>query len=420
MVIEMLVNILIILFFIISIYMTFKYKFVQLKSFFKIKKILKEEKSSYQSFMLSLASHLGTGNIVGISTALIYGGPGTLFWMWVFTLFSSIFSLMENTLAQIYKIQVNGENRGGSCFYISQGINKKVLAIIFAITLILTNTILFQPLQVNTISETLHLTIGLNKIWILIILLLFVFFVVFHGTKRIVKFSEMIVPVMSITYIAVTFTIILFNIKSVPSIFHKIFSHAFDFQAILGAGVGSCFMIGIKRSLFSNEAGLGTMPSISAMSNVRKPIMQGYVQTVGAFIDTVLMCSLTGFVILIYNIDLSNYQGVDLIIAIFEKTLGKYGRILSSFFMLTFATATVVSAFYLGESNLIYFTKENKKKIYQIIFKILFIIGICFGVFLSTKKVWGIVDNGMIFIGVLNVYAILKMQKQFKNELITY
>lgn len=416
----MLINIIIIIFFILSIYYTFKYKFVQIKSFGKIKKILKEEKSSYQTFMLSLASHIGTGNIVGISTALIYGGAGTLFWMWVFTLFSSIFSLMENTITQVYKKKINGENRGGSCFYIRYGLNNKILAIIFSFFLVLTNTVLFQPLQVNTISETLNITLNIEKFVILIMLLLFTYFVIFKGTKRIVRFSEIIVPIMSITYIGVAITVILVNINIFPSVLQKIMSEAFSKKAIFAGSASSCFMIGIKRSLFSNETGLGTMPSISSMSDVRKPVMQGYVQTVGAFIDTVLMCSLTGFVILIYDLKLDNFEGVDLILSIFNEILGDYGTILASFFMLTFATATVVSEFYLGESNLLYLVENKNKKIYKFIFKLLFICGIFIGTFLSTKNIWIIVDNGMVLLGILNVYALIKLQKVFKTELFEY
>lgn len=419
----MIINIIVLGYFLIAVVFTFKYKFLQLKALGETRKILVKEKnrSAYSTFMLSMASHIGTGNIVGISTALIYGGPGSIFWMWIFAIFSSIFSLIENTLGQVYKEKIDGEYRGGACFYIRKGLNNKVLSIVFAIFLILTNTIFFQPLQVNTISETINITFGVDKVLILIGFVIFTYIVIFRGTRRIVRFSEIIVPIMSLTYIAVTSFIIMINLDAFGAMIKVIFNDAFNINSILAGGCCSCLLIGFKRSLFSHEAGLGTMPSISAMADSKYPIQQGFVSTVGVYVDTLLMCTLTGFTILIFNQDISNFAGVDLIIYIFELVLGKLGFYLAGFFMFTFALATVVGEFYLGESNLLYIVKEKKHKMwYNILYKGLFLLGIFIGVTNNTKDIFSIVDTGMVFLGVANIYAIIKMRKVFDSELKKY
>ena len=403
----MAVNIIVITFF-LALIATVRYGFIQFRAFKETKKILVDEKnkSSYSSFLVSLAAHIGTGNIVGISTALIYGGPGSLFWMWIFTLFSSIFSLMENTLAQVYKVKINGENRGGASFYILRGFNNRFLATVFSIFFLLTNTIFFQPLQVNTISESLSIVFGIDKLIILILLFLFTYFVIFKGTKRIVRFCEHIVPIMSVGYIAVTVMVILVNIKFFPSVLSLILKEAFSLKAITSGSATSCLIIGFKRSLFSNETGLGTAPSISAMADTKKPLQQGFVQVIGAFTDTIIICSLTGFMILIYQFDLNLYQGVDLIIYIFERILGGLGIYLALFFMLSFAIATVVSQFYLGESNLLFMVANNKRrKFYLFIYKVFFLLGITIGVNFTTRAIFGFVDQGMIFL-VVSIFTL--------------
>ncbi len=419
----MVVNIIVIIFFILAFLTTIRFGFIQFRALRETKRILVDDKnkSSYSTFLVSLAAHIGTGNIVGISTALIYGGPGSLFWMWVFTVFSSIFSLIENTLAQVYKVKINGENRGGASFYIRYGFNNRFLSALFSIFFLLTNTIFFQPLQINTVSESLNIVFGLEKVIILALLFLFTYFVIFKGTKRIVRFCEHIVPIMSIGYIIVAVTIILVNIKFFPSVLGLIMKEAFSSKALASGSAASCLIIGFKRSLFSNETGLGTAPSISAMADIKKPLAQGFVQVIGAFTDTIIICSLTGFVILIYQFDLNSYKGVDLILYIFERILGGFGIYLALFFMLSFAIATVVSQFYLGESNLLFMISKNKrKKFYILIYKAFFLLGIMIGVNFSTKALFGFVDQGMILLGCVNLYALYRLRNDFKREIKNY
>lgn len=408
----MLINIIICFFFLISIYFTIKYRFIQLKSPIKSYKIMvkKKDKSSYQAFMVSLASYIGTGNVVGITSALIVGGKGTLFWMWIHAFFSSILSFMENTLGQIYKEKIACENRGGSAYYIAKGLGKKHIATIISIFLVLSNTIFFQPLQVNTISETLNITINIPKIVIFIMFIIFTVFIIFKGTKTIVRFSEFIVPVMSISYILIGLFLIILNITKFPLVIKEIILDAFSKESILGGVI----FVGFKRSLFSHEAGLGTMPTISAMAESSKPINQGYISCFGVIIDTIVICSITGFMILLYDINIKCDSQVGLIINVFTIIFGKIGIFLASFFMITFALATVCSEFYLGESNLLFFSKRNK--ILHLLYKFLFLLGIFLGIFLNNNSIWNIIDFGMVLLGVVNIYAIIKLRKEVDKE----
>lgn len=419
----MILGLVTIAFFIIAILLTVKYRFIQFRSFKETKKVLLKEqnKSAYQAFMVSLASHIGTGNIVGISTAVIYGGAGALFWMWVFAIFSSIFSLMENTLGQVYKENIDGEYRGGACFYIKKGLNNGVLAFLFSLFLVLSNTIFFQPIQVNTVSETIYLTFGIDRLLILAGLIAFTYFVIFRGTKSIISFSEKIVPVMAIGYFVVTLVVVLCNVGYLPGVFAAIFKEALSFSALAAGAFGSCLVVGFKRSLFSNEAGLGSMPTISAMAETDYPVKQGFICVTGVFIDTLVICTLTGFMILIYNINPAGYSGCDLILAVFEETLGLFGKYASFFFLFTFAIATVVSQFYLGESNMLYLiNKSRKKKVFILLYKMLFLTGIIIGVNNTTRSIFSIVDIGIIIMGALNIYVILRLRKVFENELAGY
>lgn len=413
--VDNMVNIILILIFAISIIYTFKYKFIQFKSFKETKEVFlnNKEKSVYQSFIVALGSHIGVGNIIGVTTALIYGGPGSLLWMVIFAIFSSIFSLMENTLAVKYRVNIEGENRGGSSYYILYGLGKKVIAVIIAFFLLITSGVIFQSIQVNSVSESLNIVFGLRKDIIYLSLVLFALFFIFTGTKRIVKFSEIIVPIMSIGYLIISIYAIISNIEKVPNVFKLIITEALNFRSIFAGGL----FVGIKRSLFSHEAGLGSMPTISAMSDADKPIKQGHAQVMGVFIDTVIMCSLTGIMILVYKVDLNKYTGYDLIIYAFENIFGFLGKYLACFFMFTFGLATIVSQYYLGESNLLFISKQKKNRKLLLMYQFMFIVGITFGVFFPLNKIWDLIDYGMIGIGIINLYAIIRLEKDFKTEL---
>ena len=412
------IDYIVLLIFIISIYYTFKYKFIQFKCFKKTKEVFFNEKSksAYEAFIVSIGSVFGVGNIVGVTTAIIYGGPGSLLWMVIFAVFSSVFSIIENTLAVKYRVLINNEYRGGVSYYISNGLNKKVLSIIIAIFLVLGNSVIFQPLQVNTLSEAVNIGFNIPHYLIFLILSLFAIFFIFKGTKKIVSFSERIVPFMSIFFILITILVIGCNISKLPNVIVLIFKDAFSLRCIVGGGL----FIGIKRSLFSHEAGLGTMTTISAMSNIEKPVNQGFVQCFGVFFDTVIMCSLTGIMILIVNPNVGGYSDHNLIIDIYTKIFNNHiaGKYIAVLFMFMFALATIVSQYYLGESNLLYISGKKENKIYKTLYQCLYIMGIYIGVYFSLGKIWKIIDYGMVVLGVINLASIIKLEGKFKEELI--
>lgn len=412
----MLVNTIIVLFLLIAIKYSFKYKFIQIRGFRKLRKDLKRN-NTYQTFLVSLGSHIGTGNIVGVSTCLILGGSGTVFWMWIYTVFSSVFSYIENILSLKSREKIDGEYRSGTSFYIYKYLNKKTLAALFSIILILTNTILFQEIQVNTISETMIYSFGFNKILSLIIILMFTIFFIFRGTKMIVKLEEVIVPIMMISYLVISLVVIILNINLIPNIIVEIISNALNIKDASLAMIIHTATLGMKRSLFSNEAGLGTIPSISGMSEVSYASSQARIQVFGVFVDT-FFCTLTAFMIMIFNIDLNNLDGCELIIKMFESIFQDIGKYVGTFFLIAFALATLISQFYLGESNMFFITRKlkvGKEESFKLIHKGLFIIGIICGVFLNTNQIFEIIDYTLIILGVINIYSIIKIINKNKD-----
>lgn len=412
----MLVNVIIILFLLIGIVFSFKYKFIHLKGFKELGKDLKRN-NTYQTFLVSLGSHIGTGNIVGVSTCLILGGSGTVFWMWFFTFFSSVFSYIENILSLKSREKIDGEYRSGTSFYIYKYLNNKKIAALFSIILILTNTILFQEIQVNTISETMIYAFGINKILSLIIILTFSIFLIFRGTKIIVKLEEVIVPFMMIAYLVISLVVIIFNINMIPQIILEILTNAWDVKKVSLSMIIYIATLGMKRSLFSNEAGLGTIPSISGMSEVSQASSQARIQVFGVFIDT-FFCTLTALMIIIFNIDLHNLGGCELIIKMFESIFHGIGMYIGVFFLIAFALATLISQFYLGESNMFFITRKlkigNETKL-KLIHKILFVVGIICGVYLKTNQIFEIIDYTLMILGIINLYSIIKITNINKN-----
>lgn len=418
----MVINIFIFSFFILGIFYTVKYKFIQLRFWKESHKVLKTERTSYLAFLMTLASHLGAGNIVGVTTALIYGGPGTLLWMIVSCVFISIFSLIENTLAVKYQEKINGENRGGAAYYIKNGLKSPKLALVFSISLLLANTIFFGPLQVNTVSESLKIPFNLSDWLIISILIFFAFFVIFKGTKSILNFIEKLVPLMTLIFLGVSIFTIIYNIKYMPAVIRLIVKDAFSIKSFSGALIGGAITIGLKRSAFSNEAGLGTAPTLSAMSNVKNPVSQAYVQVLGVFVDTAIMCTLMGLMILVYNIELNMFEGCSLAVYIFEVIFSDFGLHLGSFLLFTFAIATWISSYYVGETNMLYLANNVKinKSVIKRFYKILFLITTIVGVLANGKTVWDFIDYGMVILGSINLYAIIKLEKEFKQELINF
>jgi AGCS family alanine or glycine:cation symporter len=410
------------IFFLLAIILSVIYRFPQFRMFrnvFRKNKAKSGGTSAYQTLLVTLAANLGTGNLVGVTTGVILGGPGVLFWMIIYAFFSCVFSYMENTLSQIYKEKMDGEFRGGACYYILKGMKSPLLGFIFAIYLLFTNTILFPPLQTNTISETGLEVYHIHPLVTGFILILLIWILVFRGTKIIVKTSEKIVPLMSVTFVAIVLVVLAFNFDRLPAVFSLIVSEGLTLKAFSWGLMSETMVIGIKRSMFSNEAGLGTMPSISAMADTDKPTDQGYFQMFGVFIDTIFLCTIMGIYILIYSPNLADFSGSDLIVNVFSQTFGALGPYLASFFLYTFAFASLCGGYYLGESNALYFSSHYRfnRRLIITVYRMLFLSGIIIGVTRTTLENFALVDAGMLALGSLNVFVIIWLSKINKRDL---
>lgn len=335
--------------------------------------------------------------------------------MFIFTLFSSIFSLFENTLGLKYQVTIEGERRGGSPYYILYGLKNKKLSFIFSLILVLSSIIFFLPIQIKGITFSIKNLININYYIIFITLIIFSFIFIFRGTNIIAKIINKIVPIMTSIFLFVCFYAIIIKYNQIYFVIKLILKSAFNFKSY---GI-SMIIIGLKRSLFSNEAGLGTAPSINCYSN-NKPIRQGYLQVLTCFIDTIVMCIMLGFVILLYNIDLNIENSDSLSILIFENIFPKIGKYIGNFLLFIFSLATVVSSYYAGETNILFNNVVNKKinvNILKTCYKMLFIIGIFLGVFFSNSNLWNLVDYGLVFLGIINIYAIIKLENRFNEEI---
>lgn len=340
------------------------------------------------------------------------GGPGTLFWMVICTIFTSIFSLIENTIGMRYRKVIDNEYRGGSPYYIFYGLKNKFLALVFSFFLVLSSTIFFLPIQVRGIFISLDYLFPVNKVILIISLILFSIIVMFRGTKVLANFTKVIVPIMTTLFLSVSVFSLIINIKKIDDVFIKIINDALSVRAFLTSTV----VVGIKRSLFSNEAGLGTSPSINAMSDNLDELGQGYLQVLTCFIDTVIMCVLQGFVILLYDI---KYIDKEIAIYVYEIIFMKYGKYIGASLLFFFSLATIVSGYYSGESNALFTTiiLNIKTKTVKRIYQILFIIGLIIGVFASNNGAWSLIDYGLIILGITNIIVIIILEEDFKNAL---
>lgn len=335
--------------------------------------------------------------------------------MFICTLFTTIFSLIENTLGLKYQVIIDGERRGGSPYYILKGLNKKKLSSLFSIILVLSSTIFFLPIQIRGITFSINNLFDINPMIIFILLIIFSFVFIFRGTNIITKIIDKIVPIMTGLFFVVCLYAIIIKYDQIYNVLKLIIKDAFNFKS---CGV-SAIIIGLKRSLFSNEAGLGTSPSINSYSN-NKPINQGYLQVLTCFIDTVVMCIMLGLVILLYNIDLNIENSDKLSVIVFENIFPDIGEYVGNFLLFIFSLATVISGFYAGETNMLFNNVINNKinvNILKTCYKMLFIIGIYLGVFFNNTKLWNLVDYGLVFLGIINIYVISKLNNKFSEEL---
>ncbi len=415
-----------------GIYFTVRTRFSQfgmLKEQFKVVGERPSESgkvSSFHALMVSTASRVGTGNIVGVATALCLGGYGSVFWMWVIAIVGAASAFVESTLAQIYKKRGADSSYGGPAYYIESALKCRPLAIIFSILLIATYGIGFNMLASYNLQSTFSSYSFYTKDitpWIIgLILAVVVGYCLFGGGSRVIKITSLLVPFMGVAYILVALVVVALNITSLPGVFARIFTEAFDFGAIFGGFTGSCVMYGIKRGLFSNEAGVGSAPNASASADVSHPAKQGLVQVLSVFIDTILICSATAFMCLCSGVE--PIQGLKdggiYVQAALQNTLGDFGPIFITVAMVLFAFTTLLGNLYYVNQALSHILGHEPGKYFNYVYYILASVVIFVGAGLSAGLLWDIADITMGLMALINMPTIIILGKYAFRALADY
>lgn len=402
-----------------AIWFSFRTRFVQFHMLTEMVRLLgdatnkskgnKHHVSSFQAFAISLASRVGTGNLAGVATAITVGGPGAVFWMWIIALLGSSSAFIESTLAQLYKIQGKDSFIGGPAYYMKKGLKQPWMGVLFAILIIFTFAFSFNTVQSNTICAAFEQAFHIDHTFMGIILTITTLLIIFGGIQRIAKVSSILVPLMALGYIVLAFSIVILNISYLPDVIRLIISNAFGWEQAFGGGIGIALMQGIKRGLFSNEAGMGSAPNVAATADVSHPVKQGLIQTLGVFTDTLIICSCTAFIILFSNVYTSgDANGIQLTQRALDYEIGSGGTIFVAIAILFFAFSSIIGNYYYGEANLRYIT-QNSKVLF--IFRILCGLMVMCGALASLDLVWGIADICMGLMTIFNLIAITLLAK---------
>lgn len=402
-----------------AVWFTIRTKFVQFRMFKEMIRLLGDSTnkaegkehhiSSFQAFAVSLASRVGTGNLAGVATAITVGGPGAVFWMWVIALLGSSSAFIESTLAQLYKVKGESSYVGGPAYYMKKGLKQPWMGVLFAVLIIFTFAFAFNTVQSNTICAAFEQAFQVDHTLMGIILTVLTLMIIFGGIQRIAKVSSIIVPVMALGYILLAIVIVGINITHVPDVLKLIVSSAFGWEQALGGGIGMALMQGIKRGLFSNEAGMGSAPNVAATADVSHPVKQGLIQTLGVFSDTLVICTCTAFIILFSGVPLGGEaNGVQLTQMALDNEIGSGGSIYVAIAILFFAFSSVIGNYYYGEANLRYITHN---KWIMILFRLMTGAMVMFGALASLDLAWSLADVCMGLMTIFNLIAITLLGK---------
>ncbi len=397
-----------------AVWFTLKTRFVQFRMIREMIRLLgdsagrgdKGEKhiSSFQAFAISLASRVGTGNLAGVATAIAVGGPGAIFWMWVIALLGASSAFVESTLAQLYKVKGKDSFIGGPAYYMKKGLKQSWMGMLFAVLITITFGFAFNSVQSNTICAAIEHAFGFNHVPMGFIITALTLIIIFGGIQRIAKVSSVIVPVMALGYIGLALVIVILNITHLPAVIEMIVSHAFGWQQALGGGVGMALMQGIKRGLFSNEAGMGSAPNVAATAFVSHPVKQGLIQTLGVFTDTLIICTCTAFIILFSGAPLDgSANGVQLTQQALTNEIGASGGIFVAVALFFFAFSSIIGNYYYGEANIRYITRRK-----WVVYTYRLLVGgmVLFGSLASLDFVWSMADITMGLMAICNLVAI--------------
>ena len=402
-----------------ALWFTFKTKFVQFRMLKEMIRLLGDSTgksegkehhiSSFQAFAVSLASRVGTGNLAGVATAITIGGPGAVFWMWIIALLGASSAFVESTLAQLYKVHGKTSYIGGPAYYMKNGLKQPWMGILFSVLIIFTFAFAFNTVQSNTICAAFEKAFQMDHTLMGSILTILTLMVIFGGVQRIAKVSGIIVPVMAIGYILLALVIVGMNITHLPDVMMLIVRSAFGWEQALGGGIGMTLMQGIKRGLFSNEAGMGSAPNVAASADVTHPVKQGLIQTLGVFTDTLIICSCTAFIILFSGVyQNGEANGIQLTQMALDNEIGSGGSTFVAIAILFFAFSSIIGNYFYGEANLRHLT-ENKKIV--VLFRIMTGGMVMFGALASLDLAWSLADVCMALMTICNLIAITLLGK---------
>lgn len=422
----------------VGIYFTVRLGFIQFRHFGHMFSVLKNSRkadkagiSSFQALCTSLAARVGTGNMAGVAVALTAGGPGAIFWMWLIAMLGMATSFAESTLAQLYKTKDDdGNYRGGPAYYMEKGLGMRWMGVLFSVFLIIAFGLVFNAVQANSIANAMHNAFGWDDTYVGIVVVLLSSIVIFGGIKRIARVAELIVPVMALAYLLLAMFVMVMNIDKLPAVLTLIFKSAFGLQEAAAGGLGyaiaQAMINGIKRGLFSNEAGMGSAPNAAASATPYPPhpASQGYVQMLGVFMDTIVICSATVAIILMSGeyVPHGEVTGIELTQTALSSQVGEWGGIFVAVAIFFFAFTSIIANYSYAETNLIFLEHNHKAGLG--IFRIIVLGMVMFGAVASLPVVWALADVSMGLMAIVNLIAILllsgiviKLAKDYNRQL---
>ncbi|MDC0609321.1 sodium:alanine symporter family protein [Vibrio sp.] len=422
----------------VGIYFTFRLGFIQVRHFGHMFKVLKNSRksdkagiSSFQALCTSLAARVGTGNMAGVAVALTAGGPGAIFWMWVTAMVGMATSFAESTLAQLYKTKdKDGNYRGGPAYYMEKGLGMRWMGILFSIFLMIAFGLVFNAVQANSITNALNTAFGFEPLYIGIGIMILSAFVIFGGIRKIARTAELVVPFMALVYLAIALFVLITNIDKLPAVISLIVKSAFGFQEAAAGGLGymvaQAMINGVKRGLFSNEAGMGSAPNAAASATPYPPhpASQGYVQMLGVFIDTIVICSCTVAIILMSGeyVPHGEITGIELTQRALNAQVGDWGAVFIALAIFFFAFTSIIANYSYAETNLVFLEHNNKKGL--ALFRLVFLAMVLFGSVATLPTVWSLADVSMGLMAIVNLVAIIllsgivvKLAKDYNQQL---
>ena len=403
-----------------AVYFTWRTRFVQFRNLREMMRLLTEsapkssdgtrQVSSFQAFAVSIASRVGTGNLAGVATAIAVGGAGAVFWMWLIALLGSVNAFVESTLAQLYKRKDKDSFIGGPAYYMQYGLGKRWMGVLFAVLIAVTFGFAFNSVQSNTICAAWEHAFGVDHTWMGIGLTVTTLVIIFGGIHRIATVSSWLVPIMAVGYIILALGVVIYNITEIPAVLEHIFRSAFGWEQAIGGGIGAAVMQGIKRGLFSNEAGMGSAPNVAATATVSHPVKQGFIQALGVFTDTLVICTCTAFIILVSNPSPdASLNGIQLTQAAFTSQVGSLGSVFVAIAILLFAFSSIIGNYYYGESNIRFI---SRRPIYLWIYRVLVGAMVMCGAVMSLDLAWSFADVTMGLMTICNLIAIVLLSRQ--------